>query len=83
MSSSRSQESHGVSSTRPVSVVAVREASGHEYYASLRTSTALEKAEVAVVLLEANVPLAEQDIRILQMVIESAARSCWPSTSGT
>ena len=49
----------------------VHEASGHEYYASLRTKGALEKAEVAVVLLEAQEPLAEQDTRILSMVIES------------
>jgi GTP-binding protein len=49
----------------------VAEASGHEYYASLRTKNALDKAEVAVVLLEAQEPLAEQDTRILSMVIES------------
>jgi GTP-binding protein len=49
----------------------VNEASGHEYYASLRTRTALDKAEVAVVLLEAHEPLTEQDTRILSMVIES------------
>ncbi|MBI1376176.1 MAG: ribosome biogenesis GTPase Der [Frankiales bacterium] len=49
----------------------VREASGHEYYASLRTRAALEKAEVAVVLLEAQEPLTEQDTRILTMVVES------------
>ncbi len=49
----------------------VHEASGHEYYASLRTKAALEKAEVAVVLLEAQEPLAEQDTRILSLVTES------------
>jgi GTP-binding protein len=49
----------------------VHEASGHEYYASLRTMAALEKAEVAVVLLEAHEPLAEQDTRILSMVVDS------------
>jgi GTP-binding protein len=49
----------------------VAESSGHEYYASLRTKGALEKAEVAVVLLEAHEPLAEQDARILSMVVES------------
>lgn len=49
----------------------VKEASGAEFYASLRTRTALEKAEVAVVLLEANETLAEQDLRILTMVVES------------
>ena len=49
----------------------VRESSGHEYYASLRTHAALEKAEVAVVLVDAGEPLAEQDLRIISMVIES------------
>ncbi len=49
----------------------VHEASGHEYYASLRTKSALDKAEVAVVLLEADQPMAEQDTRILSMVVES------------
>jgi GTPase len=49
----------------------VREASGSEYYASLRTATALETAEVAVVLLDASEPLSEQDLRILSMVTEA------------
>lgn len=47
------------------------EASGHEYYAVLRTKAALEKAEVAVVLLDASNPLTEQDQRLLTMVEES------------
>ena len=49
----------------------VREASGAEYYSSLRTATALREAEVAVVLLDASEPLAEQDLRIIEMVIEA------------
>ena len=49
----------------------VREASGHEYYASLRTHAALEKAEVAVVLVDGGEPLSEQDLRITSMVVES------------
>ena len=49
----------------------VRESSGHEYYASLRTHAALEKAEVAVVLVDASEPMAEQDQRIISMVVES------------
>jgi GTPase len=48
----------------------VREASGAEYYSSLRTATALREAEVAVVLLDASEPLAEQDLRIIEMVVE-------------
>jgi len=49
----------------------VREASGHEYFASLRTAAALEKAEVAVVLVDASEPLTEQDTRIISMVVEA------------
>jgi GTP-binding protein len=48
-----------------------REASGSEYYAVLRTEAALDKAEVAVVLVDASQPLTEQDLRILSMVEES------------
>jgi GTP-binding protein len=46
----------------------VKEASGHEYYASLRTSTAIDRAEVAVLVLDAEQAISEQDIRILQTV---------------
>jgi GTP-binding protein len=49
----------------------VRVASGHEYYASLRTHAALEKAEVAVVLVDGGEPLSEQDLRITSMVVEA------------
>lgn len=49
----------------------VREASGAEYFASLRTATALDRAEVAVVLVDASEPLAEQDLRIISMVVEA------------
>jgi GTPase len=46
----------------------VKEASGHEYYASLRTSTAIDRAEVAVLVLDAGQSISEQDVRILQTV---------------
>jgi GTP-binding protein len=49
----------------------VREASGHEYYASLRTKIAIERAEVAAVLLDAGEPLSEQDQRIIASVAEA------------
>jgi GTP-binding protein len=45
--------------------------SGTDYYASLRTATALERAEVAVVVLDASTPLTEQDLRIVTMVEEA------------
>lgn len=49
----------------------VRTASGSEYYANLRTTTALETAEVAVVLLDASESLTEQDLRIVSTVAEA------------
>ena len=49
----------------------VATASGMEYYASLRTAAAIESAEVAIVLLDASEPLAEQDQRVISTVIES------------
>lgn len=49
----------------------VAEASGHEYYAVLRTRAALEKAEVALVLMDTSEPLSEQDQRIMSMVVDS------------
>ena len=48
-----------------------KNASGHEYFATLRTKSALDKADVAVVLLDASAPLTEQDLRIISMVVES------------
>jgi GTP-binding protein len=52
----------------------VKEASGHEYYASLRTSTAIDRAEVAVLVLDAEQAISEQDVRILQTVREYLQR---------
>ncbi len=49
----------------------VRTASGHEYYASLRTRSALEAAEVAILLIDASEPLTEQDLRVLSLVVET------------
>ena len=49
----------------------VHQTRGADFYASLRTQTALEKAEVAVVLIDAGEPIAEQDIRVIQQVIDS------------
>ena len=49
----------------------VKEASGHEYYASLRTNTAIERAEVAVLVVDASKPVSEQDQRIISTVAEA------------
>ena len=46
-------------------------AQGADFYASLRTSAALEKAEVAVVVLDVSQVISEQDIRIIDLVLES------------
>jgi GTP-binding protein len=44
---------------------------GADFYASLRTQAALERAEVAVALIDSSQNLAEQDVRILQMASEA------------
>ncbi len=49
----------------------VKEASGHEYYASLRTHGAIERAEVCVVVIDASEPVTEQDLRIMTSVEEA------------
>lgn len=49
----------------------VRDASGHEYYASLRTSSAIDRAEVAVVIIDASQPITEQDTRIISSVADA------------
>jgi GTPase len=49
----------------------VRTASGHEYYASLRTHGAIERAEVVVVVVDASEPMSEQDLRIMTSVEEA------------
>ena len=47
------------------------QASGTDYYATLRTQTALERCEVAAVVLDASNPISEQDLRIITMVEEA------------
>jgi GTP-binding protein len=49
----------------------VHQARGADFYASLRTQAALEKAEVAVVLIDTEHPIAEQDVRVVQQVIDA------------
>ncbi len=48
-----------------------KESQGADFYAALRTAGALERAEVAVVLVDASDPLTEQDLRIVSTVIEA------------
>ena len=49
----------------------VGQASGHEFYASVRTHSAIDSAELVIVLVDASQPLTEQDQRVLTMVIEA------------
>lgn len=44
------------------------QASGTDYYATLRTQSALERCECAVVVLDASLPISEQDLRVITMV---------------
>ena len=44
---------------------------GADFYASLRTSTALEKSEVAVVVLDVSQSISVQDLNIIDLVLES------------
>ncbi|OCW60925.1 GTP-binding protein EngA [Trueperella bernardiae] len=45
--------------------------SGADYYASLRTQRAIDKAELALMLIDASQELTEQDVRIMQQVIDA------------
>lgn len=44
---------------------------GADFYASLRTTAALERAEVAVVVLDVTEPISIQDLKIIDLVLES------------
>lgn len=48
-----------------------KHARGHEFYASLRTRSAIDAAEVVVFLVDASEPIAEQDQRVLRMILDS------------
>ncbi len=49
----------------------VHQTSGADYYASLRTQAAIDKAELGLVLIDASVNLTEQDIRVMQQVVDA------------
>ena len=49
----------------------VKQSRGADYYAVLRTQGAIEKAEVAVVLLDASESVSEQDVRVIQQVVDA------------
>jgi len=49
----------------------VNQASGSEFYAWLRTQSAIERADVCVVVIDASEPVTEQDLKILSHVEEA------------
>ena len=44
---------------------------GADFYAGLRTQAAIERSEVAVVLIDASEPLTEQDVRVVQNAVDA------------
>lgn len=49
----------------------VKNAQGHEYYASLRTRNAIDAAEICIFMIDCSDPVSEQDQRVLNMILES------------
>ncbi|WP_125777625.1 ribosome biogenesis GTPase Der [Antribacter gilvus] len=49
----------------------VHQTKGADFYASLRTQAAIEKAEIGVVLVDASAPLTEQDTRVISQVVDA------------
>lgn len=49
----------------------VKNASGHEYYASLRTRGAIDAAELCVFMIDSSQPVSEQDQRVLNMILDA------------
>ena len=56
---------------------------GADYCASIRTQAAIEKAEVALVLIDGAAPLTEQDVRVIQQVIDAGRALVVVTNSGT
>jgi GTP-binding protein len=49
----------------------VKEATGAEYYSSLRTSSAIAASDVVLLLLDVTEPISDQDLRVADTVVES------------
>ena len=49
----------------------VHEATGAEYYSSLRTSAAIDASEVVLLLLDASESISDQDLRVADKVVEA------------
>ena len=44
---------------------------GAEYYSSLRTQAAIERAELALVLFDASVPISDQDLKVMSSAVDA------------
>src|SRR5699024_4236781 len=49
----------------------VHQTRGADFYASLRPQSALERAEVALALIDASPPLTEPDVRVVQQAMDA------------
>ena len=49
----------------------VKNAQGHEYYASLRTRGVIDAAEVCLFMIDSSAPVSEQDQRVLSMILDA------------
>lgn len=49
----------------------VKNAQGHEYYASLRTQGVIDAAEVCLFMIDSSEPVSEQDQRVLSMILDA------------
>lgn len=49
----------------------VKNAQGHEYYASLRTRGVIDAAEVCLFMIDSSEPVSEQDQRVLNMILDA------------
>lgn len=45
--------------------------SGAEYYSSLRTQAAIERAELALVLFDASQPISDQDLKVMSQAVDA------------
>lgn len=49
----------------------VKNAQGHEYYASLRTRGVIDAAEICIFMIDSSEPVSEQDQRVLTMILDA------------
>lgn len=49
----------------------MRKVQGPDYYSSLRTQTAIERADVCLVLFDVSEPIAEQDLRVMTRAVDA------------